>query len=200
VSRNSQGAAPVAAHRLAPRGWTRIFTFLLVFAVFGGIAYGGIWFLDQNGKSWKDYIPFLSSGEPSPSPSTSTSATPGATASPSASPSPSASYNFAVRVTIYNASGDPALGSDIAAVLSADGRFAQVDTLPWKGALPPANVVRFENPDLSDTANLVKTILGIQTVASGPTDGPAIAVILVSDPRQQPKVTPKPGASPTASP
>jgi hypothetical protein len=196
VSRNSQDPAPVAAHRLAPRGWTRIFTFLLVFAVFGGIAYGGIWYLDQNGKSWKDWIPFLSSGEPSPS--ASASATPSVTVSASPSPSVTENYDFSVRVTIYNASGDPALGSNIAALLAADGRFAQIDTLPWSGALPPGNVVRFENPDLSDTANLVKTILGIQTVASGPTDGPAIAVILVSDPRPQPKVTPSPGT--TASP
>jgi hypothetical protein len=200
VSRNAQDPAPVAAHRLAPRGWTRIFTFLFVFALFGGIAYGGIWYIDHNGKSLKDYIWFLSSAEPSPSPSASASPTPGATVSPSPSPSPSENYNFAVRVTIYNASGDPALGSDIAALLAADGRFAQIDTLPWSGALPPGNVVRFENPDLSDTANLVSEILGIQTVASGPTSGPAIAVILVSDPRPQPKVTPSPGASPSASP
>ncbi len=200
MSRNAKDPAPVAAHRLAPRGWTRIFTFLFVFALFGGIAYGGIWYLDQNGKSWKDWIPFLSSGEPSPSPSASPSATPDVTVSPSPSPSVSANYNFGVRVTVYNASGDPALGSDIAALLAADGRFTQIDTLPWSGALPPANVVRFENPDLSDTANLVKTILGIQTVASGPTDGPAIAVVLVSDPRPQPKVTPSPGATPSPTP
>ena len=200
MSRNAKDSAPVAAHRLAPRGWTRIFTFLVVFALFGGVAYGGIWFLDQNGKSWKDYIPFLGSSQPSPSPSASASTTPGVTVSPSASPSPSANYDFSVRVTIYNASGDAALGSEIVALLAADGRFAQIDTLPWTGALPPANVVRFENPDLSDTATLVKTILGIQTVASGPTDGPAIAVILVSDPRPQPKVTPSPGASPGATP
>jgi hypothetical protein len=195
VSRNAQDPAPIAAHRLAPRGWTRIFTFLLVFALFGGIAYGSIWYLDQNGKSWQDWIPFLNSGEPSPS--ASTSATPGVTASPSPTASVATNYDFTVRVTIYNASGDPALGSDIAALLAADGRFTQIDTLPWSGALPPANVVRFENPDLSDTATLVKTILGIQTVASGPTDGPAIAVVLVSDPRPQPKVTPSPGTSPT---
>ncbi len=202
MSRNSQDPAPVAAHRLAPRGWTRIFTFLLVFALFGGIAYGGIWYLDHNGKSWRELIPFLSSGEPSPSPSPSpsTSATPGVTASPSTSPSVAMNYDFTVRVTIYNASGNPALGSDIAALLAADGRFKQIDTLPWSGALPPANVVRFENPALSDTATLVKTILGIQTVASGPTDGPAIAVVLVTDPRPQPKVTPSPGASPTPKP
>jgi hypothetical protein len=200
VSRNSQDPAPVAAHRLAPRGWTRIFTFLLVFVVFGGIAYGGIWYLDHNGMSWKEYIPFLSSGEPSPSPSASASATPGVTVSPSPSPSVAKNYDLTVRVTIYNASGNPALGSDIAALLAADGRFTQIDTLPWSGALPPGNVVRFENPDLSDTANLVSEILGIQTVASGPTAGPAIAVILVSDPRPQPKVTPSPGASPSASP
>ena len=198
MSRNSQDPAPVAAHRLAPRGWTHIFTFLLVFVLFGGIAYGGIWYLDHNGKSWKEWIPFLSSGEPSPSPATTASATPGVTTSPSPSPSVTKNYDFTVRVTIYNASADPALGSDIAALLAADGRFKQIDALPWSGALPPANVVRFENPDLSDTATLVKTILGIQTVASGPTDGPAIAVILVSDPRPQPTVTPKPGA--TASP
>jgi hypothetical protein len=200
VARKIQDPAPVAAHRLAPRGWTRIFTFLFVFAVFGGLAYGAIWFLDQNGKSWKDYVPFLGSAEPSPSPSASASATPGVTVSPSPSPSPSANYDFSVRVTIYNASGDPALGTDIAALLAADGRFTQIDTQPWTGALPPANVVRFENPDLSDTATLVKTILEIQTVASGPTDGPAIAVILVTDPRPQPKVTPSPGASPGVSP
>ncbi|HEX7589646.1 MAG TPA: LytR C-terminal domain-containing protein [Demequinaceae bacterium] len=200
MSRNPQDPAPVAAHRLAPRGWTRIFTFLLVFALFGGIAYGGIWYLDHNGKSWKDWIPFLSSGEPSPSPSASASATPGVTASPSPSPSVAKNYDLTVRVTIYNASGNPALGSDIAALLAADGRFKQIDTLPWSGALPPGNVVRFENPDLSDTANLVSQILKIQTVASGPTSGPAIAVILVSDPRAQPKVTPSPGASPSASP
>lgn len=200
MARNPKDPAPVAAHRLAPRGWTRIFTFLLVFAVFGGIAYGGIWYFDQNGTSWKDWIPFLSSGEPSPSPSASASATPGVTTSPSPSPSPSADYDFSVRVTVYNASGNPALGSEIAALLAADGRFTQIDTLPWTGALPPGNVVRFENPALSDTANLIKTILDIQTVASGPTDGPAIAVILVEDPRPQPEVTPSPGASPSATP
>jgi hypothetical protein len=100
-----------------------------------------------------------------------------------------------VHVTIYNASSNPQLATEIAALLVADGRFAQVDTAAWSGARPPANVVRFENPVLSDTANLVSHILGIQTVASGPTSGPAIAVILVSDPRPQPKVAPSPGTT-----
>jgi hypothetical protein len=196
VSRKSQDPAPVAAHRLAPRGWTHIFTFLAVFAAFGAIAWGGIWFLDQKGTTWTDYIPFMSHSTPSPAPSTSVVASP----SPSASPSPtvSANYNYAVRITIYNASANPQLGTEIAALLVKDGRFAQVDTAAWSGARPPANVVRFENPTLSDTADLVSNILGIQTVASGPTAGPAIAVILVSDPRSQPKVSPSPGA-PTSS-
>jgi hypothetical protein len=198
VSRKSQDPAPVAAHRLAPRGWTHIFTFLAVFAAFGAIAWGGIWFLDQKGKSWTDYIPFMSHSTPSPAPSTSVVA--GATASPSVSPTVSANYNFAARVTIYNASSNPQLGTEIAALLVADGRFAQVDTAAWSGARPPANVVRFENPDLSDTANLVSRILGIQTVASGPTSGPAIVVVLVSDPRSQPKGTPSPGATASTKP
>jgi len=197
VSRDSQPRPPIAAHRLAPRGWTRIFTFLAVFVAFGALAWGSVWYLDQNDMNWKNWIPFLSSDEPSPSPSSSATAAPSPTVSASPSPTVSANYNFAVRVTIYNASDDPALGGEIAALLGGSSEFTLIDSQAWGGARPPANVVRFENPELSDTAGLVAEILGIQTVASGPTEGPAIAVVLVSDPRPQPKVTPS--ATPSAS-
>jgi hypothetical protein len=199
VSRDSQASAPVAAHRLAPRGWLRIFTFLAVFVTFGGLAYGAIWYLDQSGDNWREKLPFFGSDDPSPSPSASVTAAPSPTTSASPSPTTSANYNFAVRVTIYNASGNEALGPEIAALLAGSSEFTVIDSQPWSGALPPANVVRFQDPALSDTAALVAKLLGVQTVASGPTEGPAIAVILVTDPRPQPKVTPSPGASPSST-
>jgi hypothetical protein len=197
VSRDSQGRSPVAAHRLAPRGWLRLFTFLAVLVTFGGLAYGAIWYLDRAGDNWWEKLPLIGSGDASPSPSAS--ATPSASPTVSATPSPttSANYNYAVRVTIYNASADPALGAEIAAVLAGSSEFTLIDSQGWSGARPPANVVRFQDPALGDTAALIAELLGVQTVASGPTEGPAIAVILVTDPRPQPKVTPSPGASPT---
>lgn len=197
MSRDSQPRPPVAAHRLAPRGWTRIFTFLAVFCAFGGLAWGSVWYLDQNDVNWKDFVPFVSSDEPSPSPSASATTTPSPTTSASPSPSVSVSYDFSVRVTVYNASEDPALGGEIAALLGENSEFTKIDARKWSGARPPANVVRFVNPELSDTASLVAQILEIQTVASGPTEGPAIAVILVTDPRPQPEVTPS--VTPSAS-
>jgi hypothetical protein len=200
VPRDTQGSPPVAAHRLAPRGWLRIFTFLAVFATFGGLAYGAVWYLDQSGENWWEKLPFIGSGDPSPSPSASATATPSPTVSASPSPTVSADYNFAVRVTIYNASGDGALGAEIAALLAGSSEFTVIDSKAWSGARPPANVVRFGDPKLSDTANLVAEILEIQTVASGPTDGPAISVILVTDPRPQPEVTPSPTVSPSTAP
>jgi hypothetical protein len=200
VSRDSQGSPPVAAHRLAPRGWVRIFTFLAVFVAFGGLAYGAVWYLDQSGDNWWEKLPFIGSGDPSPSPSASATAAPSPTASASPSPTTSANYNYAVRVTIYNASGDESLGAEIAALLAGSSEFTLIDSQAWGGALPPANVVRFQDPALSDTATLVAELLGVQTVTPGPTEGPAIAVILVTDPRPQPKVTPSATASPTAAP
>ena len=198
MSRDSQASRPVAAHRLAPRGWLRIFTFLAVFVACGGLAYGVVWYLDQSGDDWWEKLPFFGSGEPSPSPSASATLAPSPTASASPSPTTSASYNFAVPVTIYNASADPELGSEIAALLGDSSEFTLIDAQSWSGPLPPANLVRFQDPALSDTASLVADLLGIQTVSSGPTEGPRIAVILVTDPRPQPTVTPS--ASPSASP
>ncbi len=195
MPRDSQVRPPVAAHRLAPRGWLRIFTFLAVFVAFGGLAYGAVWYLDQSGDNWWEKLPFIGSAEPSPSPSASASATPSPTATASPSPTVTLDVNYSLRVTIYNASADPALGGEIAALLGENSDFTQIDSLGWSGATPPANVVRFENPDFSDSAAAVAAALGIQTVASGPTDGPSIAVILVTDPRPQPEVTPSPSAS-----
>lgn len=201
MSRKSDERVPVAPHRLSPRGWTRIFTFLFVFVAGGGIAYGAIWYLDQNsdGNFW-DFIPFLASDpEPSVAPSITTTAT--ATASPTVSPSATVApeYNYSVKVTIYNISDDPALGTDIVTLLGEESGFTNIVAQSWNGARPPANVVRFEDPALADTAAYVANILGIQTVASGPTAGPDIAVILVEDPRPQPEPTASPSASPSAS-
>ena len=200
MSRDSQARPPVAAHRLAPRGWLRIFTFLAVLVGFGGLAYGAVWYLDQSGDDWWEKLPFIGSGEPSPSPSASATAAPSPTVSTTPSPTTSANYNFAVRVTIYNATADPALGPEIAALLAGSSEFTAIDSQAWGGALPPANVVRYQDPALSDTAELVAELLGVQTVASGPTEGPAIAVILVTDPRPQPKVTPTATPSTSATP
>jgi hypothetical protein len=203
VSRDSQASTPVAAHRLAPRGWLRIFTFLAVFATFGGLAYGAIWYLDQSDEDWEgwwEWLPFVGSDDPSPSPSASTTASPSSTVSAAPSPTTSANYNFAVQVTIYNASGVEALGPEIAALLAGSSEFTLIDSQAWGGALPPANVVRYQDPALSDTAALIAEILGVQTVNTGPTEGPAIAVILVTDPRPQPKVTPTATPSTSAAP
>jgi hypothetical protein len=196
VSRKPDERAPVAPHRLSPRGWTRVFTFLFVFVAGGGIAYGAIWYLDQNsdGNFW-DFIPFLASDpEPSVAPSF-TAAEP--TFTPSATPSATVEpeYDYSVKVTIYYSSSDSALGKDIAAYLGDISDFSKISSKKWSGARPPANVVRFEDPALAETAAHVAELLGIQTVASGPTSGPDIAVVLIEDPRPQPETTVSPSAS-----
>jgi hypothetical protein len=196
VARNSENRAPVAAHRLSPRGWTRVVTFLAVFAVSGGAAYASVWYLDRtDGTSWWSIIPGL--GKNTPHVSVATYVAP--SASPSASPTVSVTHNydFSATVSVFNDSGDGTLASAIATLLQESTQFTSVDTRTWDGPTPPANSVRFENPDLADTAQLIADTLGIQTVNNGPTGGPDIAVILVTDPRAQPKVTPSPSTSAT---
>ncbi len=189
MPRKSADRAPVAAHRLSPRGWTRIFTFLFVFVAFGGIAYGAIWYQDRNGDgNWWEVLPFF---HPDPEPSIAPSVNLETTMAPSPSASPSAQpvYNFKVKITIYNDSKDTALGSEISALLGDTSEFTSISTKKWTGAHPPANVVRFEDPKLADTAAYIGKLLGIQTITSGPTSGPDIAVVLVDDPRPQPEPT-----------
>ena len=194
----SDERAPVAPHRLAPRGWTRIFTFLLILVAGGAIARAGIYYLDQNGdgKSWWEFLPWVQAEAKA---SVAPSYTPSVTASPTASPSPTAepTYNFKTRITVYNVSSNATLAGEIATMIGDSSDFTVIKTAKWSGAKPPANVVRFEDPKLADTAAYVAQLLGIQTVASGPVSAGGIAVLLVDDPRPQPTVTPSPTVSAT---
>ena len=201
MPRDSQVRPPVAAHRLAPRGWLRIFTFLAVLVTFGGLAYGAHLVPRSRGRQLvgEASLDRLRRRLPVALRVDNSLAEPDGLRQPEPDD---------VRELQLRRPGDDLqrLGrtrrSAPRSPRSSRGssEFTLIDSQAWSGALPPANVVRFQDPALGDTAALVAELLGVQTVASGPTEGPAIAVILVTDPRPQPKVTPSPGASPSPTP
>lgn len=178
----------VGVHRRTPRGWTRAAAFLAIMGISAGLAVGAakVWYL-------LDDIPFLAwirggiVGDHAPTMFVTMSVTPTVIVEPSPSPSPTPSstvipvYNLGATVRVFDA-GAQSFSGDAAAVLTADGDLTAVTTGTWTGASPPANVVRFSDPALQDTANLIGQLLGIDSVLSGPTNGPDIAVVLVTRP------------------
>lgn len=190
MARSETFTQPVGAHRTHPRGWTRIFVFLAVFALSGALAYAGATVAARTAGFDVGDLFGQGTTEPSQAP------TPSQTATTEPSPTPSETvehnYDFAASVGIYNLVGDSSISDDAKAALTGEG-FTSVVTGNWSGTRPPANIVRFTNPALEDTAQFVASLLGIQTVASGDTGGPAIAVIYITDPNAEPE----PSAAPS---
>jgi len=173
-------------------------TFIAVFALFGGMAYGVVVAINRAGEvSWLAWLDGFGSA-PAPSPSAFVTIEPSASPSPSpsASPSPSyvPSYNYGASIRVFNDAGISGLAAKVRDHILAGGEFTNVVTDNWDGASAPANVIRYNNESLKDTAELLAEMTGISTVAFGITDAASIEIVLRSDPIPDPEPEPSPSS------
>lgn len=191
---NLPEGSPRGVHRRVPRPWTRFVTFCVVVASFVGLGWGAAWLYvradDIPWLHWLRDLPFTENHTPVVTPSPTPSPTP--SLSPSPSPAPSYDLNIGAVVVVYNGSGSTGLANEARTYIVGHSDFTNVSTDNWDGASFSANTVRFRTEDMQDSARYLADLLGISLTILGPTEGPDIEIILVSEPDYGPEPSPTP--------
>ncbi len=158
------------------------------------MAYGVVIAISRAGDvPWLAWLDGIGSA-PAPSPSAFVTIEPSATptASPSATYVPS--YEYAASIRVFNDAGIANLAAKVRDHILIGGEFTNVATDNWDGASAPANVIRYNDPSLKETAELLAKMIGITTVAFGITDTASIEIVLRSDPIPEPEPEPSPSS------